>query len=314
MANSGNKGVENMQKRMSCTELKQRLDSGERLVLVDVLPPECYEGKHLPGASNACVYEMAFPERMADLAPDREVALVVYTNSDRSRAADCARDKLIGAGYRSVVSLDGGIEAWEASGFSVEPLGGCYPAEPSLQDRTYRLDPTHCTVTWAGRNLNGRHDGIIPLVGGQIAIAAGRLVGGEIVLDLTKLANRDLQDETLRALLETHLKSDDFFDVARYPNATVRLLGGEPLAGATPGTANYRVLAELTLKGVTRPLSFAAAVAPQQDGSVKAQAALELDRTDWGILYGSGKLFERLGMHLVHDQISVELFLTVLPA
>lgn len=302
-----------MQERMSCKELKQRLDAGERLTLVDVLPPECYQGKHLPGAVNACVYEMVFPERMAELAPDREVGLIVYATSDRSRAADCAWEKLTAAGYRRVVTLAGGMEDWEASGFGVEPVGGCYPAEPSLLDRTYRLDPAHCTVTWAGRNLNGRHDGIIPLVDGQIVISGGRLEGGEIVLDMTRLTNRDLQDETLRALLETHLKSDDFFDVACYPSATVRLLAGEPLVAASPGTANYRVLAELTLKGVTRPLDFAAQVAPQQDGSVKAQAALDLDRTDWGIIYGSGKLFERLGMHLVHDQISVELFLTALP-
>lgn len=82
------------------------------------------------------------------------------------------------AGYRRVVTLAGGIEAWEASGFGVEPVGGCYPVEPSLLDRTYRLDPPHRMVTWAGRNLNGRHDGIIPLVDGQIAIAGGRLEGG----------------------------------------------------------------------------------------------------------------------------------------
>jgi len=303
-----------MAERISCAELKKRLDAGERLTLVDVLPPECHGCKHLPGALNACVYEMVFRERMAELAPDRNGSLVVYATSDRSRAADCALEKLAAAGYRNVVALAGGIEAWEAAGFPVEPAGGSYPAEPPLQDRTYRLDPAHSTVTWAGRNLNGRHDGTIPLAGGDLTIAGGRLGGGEIVLAMASLANRDLQDEKWRTMLEAHLKSDDFFDVARHPTATVRLLGGELIPGAPPGTANFTVQAELTLKGVTRTLSFAAAVAPQEDGSVKAQASLELDRTDWGIVYGSGKLFERLGMHLVHDLISVELFLTAVPA
>jgi hypothetical protein len=50
-------------------------------------------------------------------------------------------------------------------------------------------------------------------------------------------------------------------------------------------------------------------VAPQQDGTFKAQAALDIDRTLWGACYGSGKLYERLGMHLVNDLISVELFI-----
>ena len=39
-----------------------------------------------------------------------------------------------------------------------------------------------------------------------------------------------------------------------------------------------------------------------------AQAAFDIDRTDWNISYGSGKLFEKLGMHLVNDRIDIELF------
>jgi hypothetical protein len=50
-------------------------------------------------------------------------------------------------------------------------------------------------------------------------------------------------------------------------------------------------------------------VAAQADGTLKAQAAIDLDRTLWNVNYGSGKLFERLGMHLVNDLISIELFI-----
>jgi hypothetical protein len=46
----------------------------------------------------------------------------------------------------------------------------------------------------------------------------------------------------------------------------------------------------------------------EDDGSIKAHAALDIDRTFWNVRYGSGKLYERLGMHLVHDLISLELF------
>ena len=50
-------------------------------------------------------------------------------------------------------------------------------------------------------------------------------------------------------------------------------------------------------------------IAPQNDGTLKAQASLDLYRTLWGVCYGSGRLYERLGMHLVNDLISVELFI-----
>jgi hypothetical protein len=47
----------------------------------------------------------------------------------------------------------------------------------------------------------------------------------------------------------------------------------------------------------------------QEDGTLKAQAALDIDRTLWNVCYGSGRLYERLGMHLVNDLISIELFI-----
>ena len=74
------------------------------------------------------------------------------------------------------------------------------------------------------------------------------------------------------------------------------------------GTPDHLVRGELTIKGVTRSLTLPATVMPQEDGSIKAQALFALDRTDWNVAYGSGKLFEKLGMHLVHDRIDIELF------
>jgi polyisoprenoid-binding protein YceI len=65
----------------------------------------------------------------------------------------------------------------------------------------------------------------------------------------------------------------------------------------------------LTIRGKTRPLCFPAMVAAQADGILKAQASVDLDRTLWDVCYGSGKLYERLGMHLVNDLISLELFI-----
>ena len=55
-------------------------------------------------------------------------------------------------------------------------------------------------------------------------------------------------------------------------------------------------------------------VASQADGTLKAQAAIDLDRTLWGVCYGSGRLYERLGMHLVNDLISIELFIVTQPS
>jgi len=293
---------------ITCQELNKRLVDGDSLLVIDVLPPEVYAGRHLPGACNACVYEMVFLDAVAGLAPDPATPIVLYDDSGTTRAAATAREKLLAAGYRDVRVLSGGLTGWCAAGYTVERQNEPAP-EPVLKDGTYHIDPAASVLEWTGRNLNNRHYGRIPFSSGEIIITAGELLRGEITLDLTGISNLDLQDETYRQMLISHLKSADFFAVDRYPVASITISGWLPIAGATPGTPDHTVEGELTIKGVTRGIVFPAAVSPQEDGSLKAQAAFDIDRTVWNITYGSGKLFEKLGMHLVHDRIDIELFI-----
>lgn len=292
---------------ITCEELKRRVREGA--VLLDVLPPEEYARCHLPGALNACIYEVVFMETVGKLLPDRSKPVVVYDATGSTRAAPLARERLMTAGYSDVSVLGGGIAAWAAGGNPLERAAGDEPGEPQLLDRTYRLDTEHSVLEWTGRNINNRHCGRIALAGGEIVIRAGSLVSGSITLDMGSISNLDLRDEGYRGMLLNHLLSEDFFDVARFPTAEVTLAGWDAIADATPGTPNYLVQGALTIKGITRGIRFPAVIAPQEDGSLKAQAAIDFDRTLWNVAYGSGKLFERLGMHLVNDLISVELFI-----
>lgn len=141
-----------------------------------------------------------------------------------------------------------------------------------------------------------------------MVIASGKLSTGNIVLDMTTISNLDLQDPGWRDLLIRHLNSDDFFAVERYPSASFTLNGWEAQAGASPEAPQGIATGELTIKDVTWPISYPATVAPQQDGSIQAHAAFDIGRTLWNICYGSCRMFEHLGMHLVHDMISLELF------
>ena len=295
-----------MSTTITSPELKELLSAGEPLFLIDVLPPEVYACQHILGACNACVYEMVFLNGVGEVVPDRSTPLVVYDATGTTMAASTAREKLLAAGYPDVRVLIGGLAGWAAAGY---PLEGISPPVTALKDGTYLLDTSTSVLEWAGRNINNRHYGRIPFKGGEFEIVGGELRRSEITLDMTGIRNLDLQDESYRQMLETHLKSDDFFAVDRFPVATVTGSGWKRMAGATPGTPNYVVQGALTIKGVTRQVSFPATVAPQEDGSLKVQAALDIDRTDWNITYGSGKLFEKLGMHLVHDRVDIELFI-----
>ena len=109
-------------------------------------------------------------------------------------------------------------------------------------------------------------------------------------------------------MLIRHLLSDDFFAVERFPIASFKLTGWEVSADAAPEAPNGIATGDLTIKDVTRSISFPAIVASHEDGRIKAHALFDINRTLWNVCYGSCKLFERLGMHLVHDMITMELF------
>lgn len=295
-----------MSDTLSCNEVKER--TGKGAVVIDVMTPEDYEVCHVAGAKNACIYEMVFLDRIAEHVPDRGTELIVYDATGTTRAAEVARERLIQAGYGNVYILAGGLSAWCGAGFPVETGEGAVAAEPVLQDGTYRIDAENSRLEWIGRNLGKRHYGSIDVLQGELVIAGARLSSGSIVLDMRTIANTDLQDKTWRDMLNRHLKSDDFFAVDRFPTASFTLTGWEAQEGASPEAPNGTVAGSLSIRDVTRPISFPAIVAPQQDGSIKAHAVFDIDRTLWNVCYGSCRLFERLGMHLVHEMISLELF------
>jgi polyisoprenoid-binding protein YceI len=175
-------------------------------------------------------------------------------------------------------------------------------------DGTYRIDIEYSRLEWIGRNLNNRHFGQLTIREGELVIAAGVPTTGRIVVDMHSLTNFDLQDAGYRDMLISHLKSDDFFFVDRFPTASLILTGWKADSDLFQEAPSGIATGELTIKGITRPVRFPAIVAPQPDGNIKIHAAFDIDRTLWGVLYGSCKYFERLGMHLVHDTVSVELF------
>ena len=199
-------------------ELKERLAAGEPLFLIDVLPPEVYACQHILGACNACVYEMVFLDGVSEHAPDRSTPLVVYDATGTTMAASTAREKLLAAGYGDVRVLIGGLAGWASAGY---PLEGMSPPVTLLKDGTYRIDPSASVLEWTGRNMNNRHYGRIPFKGGEFAIVEEKLRRGEITLDMAGICNLDLRDESYRQMLETHLKSEDFFAVDRFPVATI---------------------------------------------------------------------------------------------
>lgn len=288
------------------TEAKNLMDTGA--VVIDVMTPEDYAACHVAGAQNACIYEVVFLERIANFVPDRNTTLIVYDATGTGKAAEVARDRLLQAGYSRVFVLAGGLLAWNTAGFPVERGVDAALPERAPEDGIYRFDIENSRLEWIGRNLNNRHIGQLAVLEGELVIAAGVPSAGRIIVAMHALTNFDLQDASYRDMLISHLKSDDFFAVDRFPTASLMLTGWKAHPDVFPEAPSGIATGELSIKGISRPVHFPAIAAPQPDGSIKIHAAFDIDRTLWGVLYGSCKYFERLGMHLVHDTVSLELF------
>ncbi len=295
-----------MNAMISSNEVKQLIDAGA--VVIDVMTPEDYAACHVAGAQNACIYEIVFLERIVEFVPDRNTELIVYDATGAGKAAEIARDRLLQAGYSRVFILAGGLSAWNNSCFPVERGVDTVLSESAPEDGVYRINFENSRLEWIGRNLNNRHIGQLAILEGELIIAAGLPSSGLILVDMHSLTNFDIQDAGYRNMLINHLQSDDFFAVDRFPTASLILTGWEVDASIFPEAPRGIATGELTIKGISRPVRFPAIAAPQPDGSIKIHAVFDIDRTLWGVLYGSCKYFERLGMHLVHDIVSVELF------
>lgn len=149
-------------------------------------------------------------------------------------------------------------------------------------------------VAWKAYKVTGSHNGTIALNSGALIFDNDKLTGGEFEVQMTSLISTDLEGES-KGKLEGHLKSDDFFGVENHPTSTLVFTKVEP-----SGKNSYEVTGDLTIKGITKPITFDVSVY----GS-KATATMKIDRSKYNVRYGSGSFFENLGDKTIYDEFDL---------
>lgn len=145
---------------------------------------------------------------------------------------------------------------------------------------TLVVDTSASEVAWTGRKVSGQHHGTVQIKSGSLIVSDGQLTGGNFVIDLTTITNHDLEGEN-KGKLEGHLKSADFFDVENHPEATFEITNVEPAAEA----GVVKVSGNLTIRGVSKNITFDAQVQEATDTSAKVAADFNIAREDWGVNY-----------------------------
>ncbi len=149
-------------------------------------------------------------------------------------------------------------------------------------------------VTWKAYKVTGSHAGTVDLQSGTLVFEEDKLSGGEFVVEMTSLMTTDDLGD-MKAKLEGHLKSDDFFGVETHPTAKLVFTDAE-----ASGKNSYEVTGDLTIKGITKAVTFDVSIY----GS-KATATLKVDRSNYDVKYGSGSFFENLGDKTIYDEFDL---------
>lgn len=152
-----------------------------------------------------------------------------------------------------------------------------------------KADAAKSKVNWTATKVGGEHTGTVKLANGILKVEGNKLKGGSFALDMTTIEDTDITNASMNEKLTNHLKSDDFFSVEKNPTSTFKITKAAPIANAKAGSPNYNITGDLTIKGITHPISFPATVKISGD-MAEASAKVEVNRIKWDIKYRSGLL------------------------
>ncbi|MFM2269887.1 MAG: hypothetical protein RL757_3328 [Bacteroidota bacterium] len=164
---------------------------------------------------------------------------------------------------------------------------------------TFKVDAAKSSFKWTGKKLAGTHWGYVKFTDGSLQIQKGVLVGGAFNVDMNTIDCQDTQGEWGQKLVG-HLKSDDFFNAEKFPKSTLVIK-----SVTAKGSSQYDIIADLSIKGVSKDVKFTATVTTTGE-TATATANFNIDRTKYGIRYGSGSFFDNLGDKAIDNNFNVE--------
>jgi polyisoprenoid-binding protein YceI len=163
----------------------------------------------------------------------------------------------------------------------------------TAQDK--KINTAKSKIAWVGKKVTGQHSGTVNFKDGALTYKSNKLTGGTFTIDMNSIAVTDLKAGEGKEKLEGHLKAEDFFGTDKF--ATSKLV----FTSVKLKAANvYTVIANLTLKGITKPVTFDLAVAKNS-----ATTSFNIDRTKYDIKYGSKSFFEGIGDKAIYDEFEV---------
>jgi hypothetical protein len=182
-----------------------------------------------------------------------------------------------------------GVKAIVASLFTGIMLGGAALAGP-LTVKEHRIE-------WSGAMPIQAHNGRLAPKAVELATGAeGAIERLRVVLDMTSIANEDIKKQGSRKKLEAHLRSEDFFHVEKYPEATfeMKAFDGKTLSGV------------LTIRGISKDIAVPASFNKGGDGNWTLETDFSFNRQEFNVNYQNRGLLGTAKNKLIADEVEVK--------
>ena len=145
----------------------------------------------------------------------------------------------------------------------------------AAQGQKYLITPQNSKIEFIGSKVTGKENGSFGEFSGQVDYAGSPETSHVSITIKTESITTNAPD------LAKHLKTADFFDVAKYPEATFVSTAIKP--GGEKG-ATHTVTGNLTLHGVTKAVTFPATINVTPDAAT-VESSFSINRKDFGINY-----------------------------
>jgi polyisoprenoid-binding protein YceI len=182
---------------------------------------------------------------------------------------------------------------------------------PDEKGQVLFVDTTGSMVAFTGWGVGKNHPGRFKFNSGSMTVKDGEITSGTFLIAINSMS-MDQGGEMFNGKLRTHLLSKDFFEAEIYPEAKFEITKVEPYSpggsdSSVVAGANKRISGNLTLKGITKNVTFPAKV-DVSDDKVTAKADFEIDRTQWDMNYNADK--ESMKDKFISHDVNIRLDIT----
>jgi polyisoprenoid-binding protein YceI len=174
----------------------------------------------------------------------------------------------------------------------------------------YMANIQESKIEWSSEKklVEWKHNGTVQIQSGEIVRTMEKdvvKISGRIIVDMGTLINLD-GGKPNEALIK-HLKSPDFFDVEKYPTATLAFTAmPDPAAAVEKGFIGWKAEGQMTIKGKTNPITFTAVSTENTDAIIMATSSLTINRAQYEVKFGSESFFKNLGDKVIKDEIPLK--------